>query len=277
MALIPRPQLVGRFRSRGCRHSQPLRPDRRSEGSGRSRRATFEVARPTRAPTVAPPPHLRDLAGSATSPAVPKTTQASSRSEQICPSDIGRGARKPGTPGYQPPVQRWVLSPPWRDHRREGMFLPSNMRGLCRPFGDHGSLELHGDRPWIDDDELSAIESADPRSPGRADRRQPGKTGPSGARTVTVMVRLEDVRQCRNVAGLGRSLRTATGLSGAWNVQEWTDTRCTTGSPSLQAGLCNDPARGHGLGQGLVVALVLVGVGTGEVGDGPVEESLLPR
>jgi hypothetical protein len=51
-ALIPRPNLVGRFRSRGRRRSQPVRPDRRSEGSGRSRRATFEVARPRTAPTL---------------------------------------------------------------------------------------------------------------------------------------------------------------------------------------------------------------------------------
>src|SRR5829696_1239440 len=43
-------------------------------------------------------------------------------------------------------------------------------------------------------------------------------------------------------------------------------------APSLQPGLCNDPARVHGLSQGLVVALILVGIGTGEVGDGPVED-----
>src|SRR5215212_5273345 len=42
-------------------------------------------------------------------------------------------------------------------------------------------------------------------------------------------------------------------------------------APSLQAGLCSDPARVYGLSKGLVVALVLVGVGSGEVGDGPVE------
>jgi hypothetical protein len=42
--------------------------------------------------------------------------------------------------------------------------------------------------------------------------------------------------------------------------------------PALQTGFCNDPAGVHSVDQGLVVALVLVGVGTGEVGDGPVED-----
>ena len=44
-----------------------------------------------------------------------------------------------------------------------------------------------------------------------------------------------------------------------------------SGAP-LKTGLCFEPARVHGLGQGLVIALVLVGVGTGEVGDGLVED-----
>jgi hypothetical protein len=39
----------------------------------------------------------------------------------------------------------------------------------------------------------------------------------------------------------------------------------------LQAGLCNDPARVDGLDECLVITLVLVCVGAGEVGDGPVE------
>jgi hypothetical protein len=58
----------------------------------------------------------------------------------------------------------------------------------------------------------------------------------------------------------------------AWEVgMDRRSTQYWCGS-SLQAGLCNDPAGVHGLDQGLVVALVLVGVGTGEVGDGPVED-----
>jgi hypothetical protein len=43
-------------------------------------------------------------------------------------------------------------------------------------------------------------------------------------------------------------------------------------APVLQAGLCNDPAVLNGLSQRLVVTLVLVCVGTGEIGHGLVED-----
>ena len=43
-------------------------------------------------------------------------------------------------------------------------------------------------------------------------------------------------------------------------------------APVLQAGLCSDPARVHGLDEGVVVAFVLVGVGLGELDEGPVED-----
>jgi hypothetical protein len=42
-------------------------------------------------------------------------------------------------------------------------------------------------------------------------------------------------------------------------------------APFSKTSLRNDPARVHGLDQSLVVALILVGVGMREVGDGAVE------
>ena len=48
-------------------------------------------------------------------------------------------------------------------------------------------------------------------------------------------------------------------------------------APVLQAGLCNDPAVLNGLSQRLVVTLVLVCVGTGEIGHGLVEDIAVAR
>jgi len=47
------------------------------------------------------------------------------------------------------------------------------------------------------------------------------------------------------------------------------------GRSHLHAGLGSQPSGVHGLGEGLIVAFVLVGVGGGKLGDGPVEHVAL--